>query len=56
MSDQARQMTEEVELELRGRLTLLEDRSELVFWLAVGAHVAALTIGVMVLISRRRAG
>jgi hypothetical protein len=46
---------ERVEMELRARLMILEQRLTLVLWIAVTAHVAAAAIGAMIVISRRRA-
>lgn len=45
---------ERIEMELRGRMTVLEQRLTIVFWLALGAHIAALSIGAMTVIAHRR--
>jgi len=42
-------MSDEEEMELRGRVTMLEDRVGLTFWLAIAAEVGVLALALILL-------
>ena len=40
-------MSDEQEMELRGRLTVLEQRVMLIFWLAIGAEIGVIALATL---------
>ena len=48
-------MSDEEEMELRGRMTVLEQRVGIIFWLALLAELGVLALGIALIVEARKA-
>lgn len=48
-------MPDALEMDLRGRVTVLEERAELIFWLAVFAELGVIALAAVIIIAARKA-
>ena len=47
-------MSDEEEMELRGRMTVLEQRVGIIFWLALLAELGVLALGIALVVEARK--